>query len=113
MTWRRKARRLPAEKPVPLFGGLFHYGGKVVTETSSNGDTIYAAILPWRGTYVMISHPQGYGSLEMLDCPHEIEVMHHLGDDNKHYCPTTFIWCGPCGAVGNEPEPYECERWGE
>ena len=40
------------------------------------------------------------------------EVMHHLGEDGKHYCPTTFIWCPACGAIGDEPEPYECHKRG-
>ena len=48
------------------------------------------------------------------NCRHpEIEVMHHFGADGKHYCPTMFIWCMGCFAIGNEPEPFSCQKWGE
>lgn len=49
-------------------------------------------------------------------CPsgeHEIEVMHHYGDNGEHFCPTGFVMCRKCGAVGDEPKPYECNIWRE
>jgi hypothetical protein len=57
-------------------------------------------------------------------CPentHDIVVMHHnqpkdeddLQGEGVHYCPTMFLVCQKCFAIGEEPEPFECNRWGE
>lgn len=43
---------------------------------------------------------------------HELEVIHHIDENGLHYCPTMFIWCIVCGAIGDEPEPYECNKVG-
>ena len=44
-----------------------------------------------------------------------IDVMHHhSGNPNgKHLCPTGFIMCFRCGAIGREPDPPLCTMWEE
>ena len=47
-------------------------------------------------------------------CDHvgHLDVMHHFGNpDGKHYCPTGFILCFQCGAIGHEPDPPLCTTW--
>jgi hypothetical protein len=47
-------------------------------------------------------------------CDHDaLEVMHHHCPKGLHYCPTGFIACLACGAVGNEPGEPECNKWAE
>ena len=50
---------------------------------------------------------------DSLHCEHELEVMHHYGDNGVHYCPTMFLACRHCMGIAEEPEPYECNKWGE
>jgi hypothetical protein len=65
----------------------------------------------FKGVPVLLEHP----SNDSHDCPHPadfIEVVHHYDGAGLHYCPTGFIMCSFCGAVGNEPGDPECTRWG-
>jgi hypothetical protein len=39
---------------------------------------------------------------------HQVEAMHHIGEDGEHFCPTGFVWCTRCCAVGGEPDPPAC-----
>ena len=50
---------------------------------------------------------------ESLHCCHDVVVVHHYDDQGRHYCPTGAVMCNLCGAVGTEPEPNSCEKWGE
>lgn len=82
----------------------------VVTGTTSS--TINLHVQTWRDVLVSLDVTR-----VPLDecCPpgcHDIEVLHHLGENGEHYCPTEMIWCYRCGAVGDEPEPFECHRVG-
>lgn len=47
------------------------------------------------------------------ECAHKLEIMHHYGEDGKHYCPTGFLLCPWCGGTAVEPKPYECTKWKE
>lgn len=44
---------------------------------------------------------------------HELEIVHHYDENGLHFCPTGFVMCSECGAIEEEPEPYECNKWGE
>ena len=77
--------------------------------TGANSVTLWAEMAPYRGGYVFLD----VGDRVAGECVHDLEVMHHLGYDGHHWCPTMFVMCGLCGAVGDEPEPYECELWDE
>ena len=41
--------------------------------------------------------------IEWDKCAHHIVVMHHIGEDGKHYCPTGYSWCIKCGEVWDTP----------
>ena len=82
----------------------------MINMTSTNAETILAQVVPYREAYVWLTN-------ELDDsppwlCNHDLQVMHHFGDQGEHYCPTGFVQCVTCGAVGDEPEPYECRRSG-
>ena len=77
--------------------------------TGANNDTVTLEMVPYRGQLVFLD----VEFRVVGECPHELDAVHHLGDDGHHWCPTMFIMCGLCGAVGHEPEPYECELWDE
>ena len=64
---------------------------------------------PWEDTCVTLE------TTSEGACPegHAIDIIHHLGENDEHYCPTGFVQCANCGAVGNEPEPCRCQRWGK
>ena len=47
------------------------------------------------------------------DGEHNVGVMHHYGEDGKHYCPTQLLYCYRCFVMAEEPEPYVCHLWGE
>ncbi len=79
-------------------------------QTGTNTETIYISVDKWKGRDVCISNPTG--TLCAIG-KHELEVMHHYGDKGEHYCPTMFLMCHICGGIADEPEPYECNRWGE
>lgn len=44
---------------------------------------------------------------------HALEVMHHCDDKGNHYCPTGFLMCAYCGGIADEPEPFQCTKWGK
>ena len=67
---------------------------------------LYATIDEWKGKQVLLSC---YGK-PCLDYQHSLEVVHHIDNDGRHLCPTGFIMCSVCGALTDEPEPYECDR---
>ena len=75
----------------------------------ATNSVIISTNVPFRDGFVVVT-----GGPDTAACGHsEIEVIHHIGPDGKHYCPTGFVMCQDCGARGIEPEPPECERWGE
>ena len=76
---------------------------------SSNSITILCSAGKWKGKDIMVTH-------QMNDCPiegHALEIMHHLDNEGRHFCPTMFLICSFCGGLADEPEPYECTKWGE
>ena len=75
------------------------------TDTSIN-QTIHIDMVWFKGKPVFLKGCDTQG------CEHQLRVMHHYGDDGEHYCPTQFVWCPLCGGVGDEPEPFECNKWG-
>jgi len=80
----------------------------MITVTGAANTTAFYSPGAWKGGKVWVS------SESVCPVPdHNLEVMHHNGDDGKHYCPTGFLWCPDCAGVAKEPEPYECNRWGE
>ena len=82
------------------------------TTTCTSGRTVYVFQVPWKGQAVFLTWDSD-GPIERCpDLEHKVEVMHHYGDEGKHYCPTGFLQCDQCGAMGYEPDPPECTRWG-
>ncbi len=80
-----------------------------MTITSSNNITVNLSMGKWKGNDITVSH-------SVVECPiqgHALEVMHHYGEDGRHYCPTQFLYCPQCGGIADEPEPYKCNKWGE
>ena len=80
----------------------------IKTETGTDDSTTLCSMGKWKGEDITVSHQDH-------ECPidgHALEVMHHYGDKGEHYCPTMFLYCPYCGGVADEPEPFECERWG-
>lgn len=80
----------------------------MVTKIGCNDDTILCSIGKWKGKDVWVKY-------QTNDCPiegHALEVMHHFDDEGKHYCPTGFLMCPFCGGITDEPQPYECNKWG-
>ncbi len=87
---------------------------EVITGTIS--DTVYVSQGKWKDKLVSVQHTIPYWAKEVDDtlvCEHELEVMHHYGENGIHYCPTMFLMCRHCQGIAEEPEPYECNRWGE
>ncbi len=80
----------------------------VTIETGSNARTTYFSQGKWKGQDVWVTD----SDCECIE-GHDLQVIHHNGPDDKHYCPTTFLMCHMCGGLATEPEPYECTRWGE
>ena len=72
----------------------------------------------WKGQTVYVYGDDPYWPvnanevMDVLNCNHELEVMHHHAEGDIHYCPTMFLQCRHCSGIADEPEPYECERWG-
>lgn len=85
-------------------------GGKVTT-ASANNQTVTIFSIDWKGHSVQMTHKGDFSPTCLLTGNHKIEVMHHLEPGGVHMCPTMILWCPKCGAIGNEPEPYECNRW--
>lgn len=79
------------------------------TTTGTLSDTVYVSQALWKGKVVIVQHSD---EDKTLNCKHKLVVMHHYGENGKHYCPTMFLSCCHCGGVAEEPEPYECNRWG-
>ena len=77
-------------------------------KTGTNTATYYFSEGRWKDKWIQVT---GFNR-ESLYCRHELEVMHHYGDKGEHYCPTMFLICPKCGGIAEEPEPYECKRWG-
>jgi len=78
---------------------------RITTGTAST--TIILSQAKWKGKDITVE--------SSLDCPiqgHALEIMHHLGDDGRHWCPTMYLFCPHCNGVAEEPEPYECTKWG-
>lgn len=76
--------------------------------TSTSNMTTRLSLAEWKGQIVWLAH------CDFPPCEqHEIEVMHHLDDEGRHYCPTGFIWCPLCCGIADEPEPAECTLSGE
>jgi len=69
---------------------------------------LYATLDTWRGQEILMA----CWSKPCRDHQHTIEVLHHIDDEEKHFCPTGFIWCITCGAIADEPDPPECDRYG-
>ena len=83
--------------------------------TGASGNTVTVFEDEWNGQRVQFTHD---GVVDGPPChlrgkPHEFMVMHHYGEDGLHYCPTMFLYCPVCMSIGDEPEPYSCEKWGE
>lgn len=77
--------------------------------TGTSSVAIFCSMGKWKGKDIWVTH-------QTSECPidgHDLEVMHHFGDDGKHYCPTMFLICPFCGGLADEPEPCECNKWGE
>ena len=95
----------------------------VTTTTAASNDLIEALWTQWHGKQVFLTRARD--EAEWLGVPlcdeHNIIVMHHRTPvDEKdlegawvHYCPTGLIFCPPCMLMGEEPDPPECELWGE
>ena len=77
--------------------------------TGANHATLYGSSQYYRTHLVILT-----GTVGALCLPdqHNVQVVHHYGAGEIHYCPTMFISCEICGAVGMEPAPYACQRWG-
>ena len=93
----------------------FHRVGPISDQpsvtTSSNASTKYVLTAHFRGVPVQLEWMDGE---PFPPCPseeHEVVVMHHTDEDGRHYCPTGFIYCARCFAIGKEPEPFGCTRW--
>lgn len=60
----------------------------------------------WQGHRVSVDNgPAG-------TCPdgeHELDVVHY--GVGGHFCPTGFLMCYRCAAVGFEPAPHQCHVW--
>lgn len=87
-----------------------------MTETSATAEIHYLSVQTWKGKAVPvegIALDQGGPVALCQPEQHDLSVMHHFGEDGKHYCPTGFLMCSICGGMADEPEPYECLLWGE
>lgn len=78
------------------------------TLTGSDNRTKYISPATFRGQQIYLG-----GEWESQYCEHEVHVVHHYGEGGVHYCPTGFVWCPHCMAVGDEPDPPSCIRWGK
>ncbi len=84
-------------------------------DTGTLSDTVYLSEALWKGKHLTVAHTIPHWAIEKddtLNCQHELEVMHHYGEGDIHYCPTMFLQCRYCQGTADEPEPYECNRWG-
>ena len=77
--------------------------------TNSNSETRFASEGIWKGQKVWVTNLVAPCKIE----GHALEIMHHLGDKGEHYCPTGYLMCPHCGGIADEPEPCECQQWGE
>lgn len=80
----------------------------MVTSTSSATVTRYFSLARYRNATVFLTSPT------FSICPHEsVQPLHHEDEEGRHWCPTGFIVCQECGAIGDEPEPFSCHVHGE
>lgn len=83
--------------------------GPPLTTTSTAAKTTH--VVTFRGQQVTLELDLEVG-LPVCDVDkHDIVVMHHTDESGLHYCPTGFVYCYNCMAIGTEPEPYECTKW--
>lgn len=76
----------------------------MTTITSCDSETLYIAALEWGGFPITLDGGT-------MGCLHnDIGVVHHVGDDGRHHCPTGAIMCYDCGAVGEEPGEPRCTK---
>lgn len=47
------------------------------------------------------------------DEPCRWREMHHFDDEDRHWCPTGFMFCHTHGGVGDISGPGMCQLWGE
>ena len=87
--------------------------GESETKATSNNDTTYVFWIDWKGHRVQMVQEDSDILPLCKDGEHRVIVMHHYGEDGFHYCPTQFLYCPDCFAIGEEPEPYECTKWKE
>ena len=80
---------------------------KNISGTSS--ETILCSQGLWKGKLITVTNQ--IESPRLIE-NHALEVMHHYGDKGEHYCPTQLLMCPYCGGLADEPEPYECNKWG-
>ena len=68
----------------------------------------FSSMGKWKSKEILVTN-------QVNECPikdHDLQVIHHYDDEGKHYCPTMFLMCSYCGGIADEPEPYECNKWG-
>jgi hypothetical protein len=82
-------------------------------QTGQSNKTTWVFQVPWKGQQLWLHATDEPPCHILRGKPCEPEVMHHLGEKGEHYCPTELIYCPICMAIGDEPEPHECQRWGE
>ncbi len=75
-----------------------------VTVTMGNNCTmVYMSHAAWKGRLVQVK------SVDHFPCAiHAMEVMHHVDDEGRHFCPTGLLWCPVCSGTAEEPDPPEC-----
>ena len=79
------------------------------TITGENNLTILCSMGKWKNKDILVTH-------QTNECPirdHALEVVHHYDNEDNHYCPTMLLTCSYCGGIADEPEPFECNKWGE
>jgi len=80
------------------------------TKIGTDSQTHFFSEALWKGKKVWVDSATDY--CWKKGSGHRLEVVHHYGDNGEHYCPTMFLMCELCGGIAEEPEPYECNRWG-
>lgn len=77
------------------------------TLTGTTAPTFYLSEATWKGQEIWVNS-------YFPPCQvHQLEVMHHLDDEGRHYCPTGYLWCADCCGTADEPEPPECTLAGK